>query len=374
MKTNRRVFFQNVGAGVAGLGVAAALPAQASSPQHGEGTAVGLHGKEMWPYQVHLKARRIKFDVPQNQISWAYMKETRENNKTRKVYPVNPYVEVYQFRDNLYELFTQNCSGMGDMWMHLIVGPEKAMLIDTGYGVGDTKALVDQITGGKPLIVANTHDHPDHAKGNCRFDKLYCHEHMVESLQSQDEHIWDYLFDAQGKNIWLQFDRNDLPKFKKYEVAGVKDGYKFNLGRDYEVELIFTGGHSVGHAAYLDKTNRILFTGDSICSDVSSCGSVNLIRPGPHAEDTLLKTYRGNVQRLVDRIGEYDYIFPNHFMTNVENCLMYNVLEACDAALADPEKYDYKTETPSLDGGEPNVRYYKYIKGFSVLAYTYKKA
>src|ERR1017187_6192898 len=106
MKTNRRVFFQNVGAGVAGLGVAAALPAQASSPQPGQGTAVGLHGKEMWPYQAQLKARRIKFDVPQNEISWAYMKETRENNKTRKVYPVNPYVEVYQFRDNLYELFT----------------------------------------------------------------------------------------------------------------------------------------------------------------------------------------------------------------------------------------------------------------------------
>lgn len=109
MRTSRRTFFRGVGVGAAGLGLSAALPAEGASPQPGEGTAVGPHGKEMWPYKSQLKATRIKFDVPQNQISWAYMKEVRENNKTRKVYPINPYVEVYQYRDNLYELFTQNC-------------------------------------------------------------------------------------------------------------------------------------------------------------------------------------------------------------------------------------------------------------------------
>ena len=53
---------------------------------------------------------------------------------------------------------------------------------------------------------------------------------------------------------------------------------------------------------------------------------------------------------------------------------MHNVLETCDAVLADPEKYEYKTETPGPNGGAPSVQFYKYIKGFSVLAYTYKKA
>ena len=97
--------------------------------------------------------------------------------------------------------------------------------------------------------------------------------------------MWDYMFDDygdNGDNIWLDFDRTDLPKFKKYEIAGVKDGHTFNLGGDYEIELVFTGGHSAGHAAYLDKKKRIVFTGDNICSDVSSCGSVNALRPGPH--------------------------------------------------------------------------------------------
>lgn len=381
MDTDRRQFFETVGAGAAGMGLAAVLPAAAAQSSRGRDavknipqTAPVKPRKQMWPIKSELKSRRIKFDTPQNPISWAYMKELREHNKTRKIYPVNPYVEVYQFRDNLYGLFTENCDGMGDVWMYLIVGPQRAMLIDTAYGLGDLKGLVDQLTGGKPVIVVNTHEHYDHAYGNCRFDRAYCHEFLVPYLQNQHAHMWDYLFDDYGDNIWLEFDRKDLPQFRKYEITGVKDGHVFNLGGDYDVELVFTGGHSAGHAAYLDKKGRNLFTGDNICSDVSGCGSVNTPRPGPHGENTLLKVYRDNVKRLVDRMDEYDYIFPCHFMNNIENNLMPNVLEACDAILANPDGYDYKKETWAKGATEPTVRYFKFIKGFSVIGYGYKKA
>ena len=66
------------------------------------------------------------------------------------------------------------------MW--LIIGPHKAMLIDTAYGLGDMKGLVDEITGGMPLIVANTHVGPDHVLGNCSFDKVYCHTPKTASI------------------------------------------------------------------------------------------------------------------------------------------------------------------------------------------------
>ena len=312
MKTNRRIFIHNMGVGAAGLSLAAPLAlSSCAGPDNkmksqgiiaGNGNAVTSSGKrkgQMWPIKSELKSKRIKFDAPQNQISWAFMKELREHNKTRKIYDINPYVEVYQFRDNMYGLFSENCDGAGDYWMYLIIGPEKAMLIDTGYGLGDLKGLVDKITGGMPIVVVNTHDHYDHAYGNCYFDKVYCHEYLVPYLENQHEHMWDYLFDDYGNNIWLEFDRKDLPVFKKYEIVGVKDGHTFNLGGDYEVELVFTGGHAAGHAAYIDKKDRILYSGDNICSDVSGCGSVNAIRStGPHAENTALKVYRDNVKGL----------------------------------------------------------------------------
>ena len=322
--------------------------------------------ERMMPINGKARGRRILWGGPQNHISWAYMKEVRENHPC-KVYDCDPYVEVYQFRDNLYGLFTQNCDGAGDVWMWLTVGPEKCFLIDTAYGLGDLKALVNEIGGGREVIVANSHDHFDHAFGNCRFDKVYCSENLVPLLEVQNEHMWNYLFDDNGKNIWLDFDRNDLPKFKPYEIVGVPDGYVFDLGGGYEIELINSHGHGgAGHAMYLDRTSRVLFSGDNICSDISGCGNVSY-----PLEDCALYKYRQCVKRLVDRIDEYDYIFPNHFMCNLESCLMVDVLDALNFVLEDPvSNYDYMLTEPSPNGAAPRTRRFKYINGFGCMAYS----
>lgn len=384
MNSDRRRFIQTVGAGAAGYGLSAALPATAAPPAQSEVVkavdtfptrAVGPGRKKlMWPIKNELKSKRLKHDAPIDPISWAYMKELRENNKTKTICPVNPYVEVYQFRENLYGWFTHNLDGGGDVWMFLIVGPERALLIDTAYGLGDLPGLAAEITGGKPLLVANTHEHFDHAYGNCRFEKVYCHEYLVPYLETQNEHIWDYLFDEYGDNIWVEFDRNDLPRFKKYEIVGVADGYRFDLGGGHEVELVYQGGHSAGHAAYIDKKNRIVFTGDNVICDTSGCGSVNVPRPGPHSENTTLKAYGANLKRLIDRGDEFDYVYPSHFMVDVEKTVLPNMLATIDDILADPENFDWRTESYAKGGALVVGRHARHIPGFSVVFYGYKKA
>jgi glyoxylase-like metal-dependent hydrolase (beta-lactamase superfamily II) len=383
MKTSRRSFFQAVGAGAAGYGLAAALPGTAAATPQSEVVKaadtfrlreVGPgRKKRMWPIKNELKSKRIKHDAPIDPISWAYMKELRENHKTRTIYPVNPYVEVYHLRDSLYGWFTHNLDGGGDVWMFLIVGPEKALLIDTAYGLGDLAGLADEITGGKPLLVANTHEHFDHAYGNCRFEKVYCHEYLVPYLETQNEHIWDYLFDEYGDNIWVEFDRNDLPRFEKYEIVGVPDGYKFDLGGEHEVELIYQGGHSAGHAAYIDKKNRIVFTGDNVICDTSGCGSVTVTRQGPHRENTTLEAYGANLKRLIDRMDEFDYVYPAHFMLDVEKTVLPNQLATIEEILADPDNYDWSSAHYAKGGTLVTGRYAKHIRGFSVVFYGYSK-
>ncbi len=228
----------------------------------------------MRPINGLTKAKRLLWGSPPNDISWAYIKMLREHNKTCKVFEVNPYIEVYQFRENLFGLYHPNCDGGGDVWLYLIVGSAKAMLIDTGYGLGDLAGLVGQLSGGKPIVVVNTHTGPDHVLGNFRFDKIYCHEYEVQNIHDKcTSDCFDYLFDKNGDNIWLQFDREDLPAYREFELIGVPDGHVWDLGDGHEVELVWTAGHQPGHAMFLDKKSRTLFTGDDVCSDVIGCGS-----------------------------------------------------------------------------------------------------
>lgn len=325
----------------------------------------------MIPIKNDLKARRIKWGDNQNYISWAYMKMLREHNDTKKIYDCNPYVEVYQFRENLYGLFTQNCDGAGDVWMYLIVGPEKALLIDTAFGLGDLKGLVETLAGGKEILVANTHGHVDHACGNCRFDRVYCHEYEVPALEKQNKHMFDYLFDENGNNIWLEFDKEDLPVFRPYEIVGVPDGYIFDLGDGYEVELVWLGGHAAGNSGFLDKKNRIFFPGDDLCSDVSGVGGGP--KPGEaNGQYKNIETFRDNLAGLVKRIGECDHVFPSHFMVDLESSILEDELAACNEILADPDAYDYKAVGVAPDSGIKRERMFKYIRGFSTIAYTKK--
>lgn len=325
---------------------------------------------QMWPIDGASKAVRLKWGSPQNHMSWAYMKQLREKNRTLRTYEVNPYIEVYRFRNNLYGLFHPNCDGAGDVWMYLIIGPEKAMLIDTGFGLGDLKGLVDEITGGMPLIVVNTHTGPDHVLGNFHFDTVYCLDLERDNiLKKCSKDAFDYLFDENGGNIWLQFDRNDLPTYREYELIGVPDGHLFNLGEDYDVEIIWTAGHAAGHAMFLDRKGRNLFAGDDVCSDVIGCGS------GPKAgyynnQYCNLVSYRNCLVNLVNRMSEFDYIFPGHFIVNLENYLLKEILETLNEIIEDPLNYDYKVEHGGGNNGTKRVRMHKFVKGFGTIAYT----
>lgn len=58
---------------------------------------------------------------------------------------------------------------------YLLCGTERALLIDTGLGVGNIKAVTDRLTR-LPILVAATHVHWDHIGGHRYYRDIAVHE------------------------------------------------------------------------------------------------------------------------------------------------------------------------------------------------------
>ena len=77
------------------------------------------------------------------------------------------YYKPLKIAENIYHIYEP-----GNVYTTLIIGEEKALLIDTGYGFGDLAAFVRTLTD-KPLEVVLTHGHTDHCGGNYEFPTVY---------------------------------------------------------------------------------------------------------------------------------------------------------------------------------------------------------
>ena len=66
----------------------------------------------------------------------------------------------------------------GSQNMYLLLGEEKALLIDTGWGAGNLRGLVEKLTD-KPVEVILTHGHLDHSGGNGEWEKVMIHSKLA---------------------------------------------------------------------------------------------------------------------------------------------------------------------------------------------------
>lgn len=289
--------------------------------------------KEPRYIKSNLKSKRIVFEE-EHPIRWSFMKVLREYSTLKQEFAINPYVEVYKFRDNLYCLYSESLDGAGDPWMYVIEGPKKAMLIDTGFGVGDLKGLIKELIPDKELIVVNTHAHFDHAYGNAQFERCYCHEAEVERMKkTNNDKIWDYLFDENGKPIYTEFDRNDLIEYHEYEIVGVKDGHIFDLGDGYEVEAVHLPGHTPGQCGFYDLHNKTMFIGDTT-------GIGRIFEGEPFTEFCTVTALRDALVKLKPRFDEMSGVFPGHGMLDQTPSVLQYLLDTCNQIIDNPLNFD----------------------------------
>lgn len=214
-----------------------------------------------------------------------------------KMFTVKPLM------DNVYGI-----SGSAVM-MYLVVGKEKAMLIDTGYGFADVREIINKLTG-LPLIVVNSHGHIDHSGGNFYFDEpVHIHKadadvykkhnspefHRIgERVLKQVQHIFFW-----KKIITKHPEENDEKRINYDNFHFVNEGDHFNLG-GLTAEIIEIPGHTAGSIAVYVPEKRIVFASDGANSNPW------LFLP----ESQPLSKYVESLHKLENL--DFDYIITGH--------------------------------------------------------------
>lgn len=141
---------------------------------------------------------------------------------------------------------------------YLVLGKERALLIDTGFGVGSLKEITDTLTQ-LPMILVNTHGHPDHSGGNAEYGRPYLNsaDHEVYAVKCSYE---ARLEEALG---WGLKDAAEKLQPTPPEPLALPEDYVFDLG-GRKLPVIHTPGHTRGSICLLDERTGILFSGDTV--------------------------------------------------------------------------------------------------------------
>ncbi|WP_158590844.1 MBL fold metallo-hydrolase [Acutalibacter sp. 1XD8-33] len=258
--------------------------------------------------------------------------------KPHETCPADPYVLVFQNPEipGVRHLFFDGHSKGTGTWMHLIEGEDRALLIDTAFGVGDLKALVETLTD-KPCDVALTHFHGDHSAGAGQFGKVYCHKYDAPYLRDSIR---------SGHRLLPAGDfyrpEDVQPLDESLEIGEMEEGFRLVLGPGHEVEAIHMPGHAAGGTMFLDHSTGALFSGDAILSTPT----LILDRfPAPHYPEYMTVTaFRNAIRDFLPRLDQVKALYPGHGRLGMGPELVTDMLACCEAMIAAPEEfeeYDY---------------------------------
>ena len=152
---------------------------------------------------------------------------------------------------------------------YLLLGKEKAMLFDIGYGYEDIQPIIHQITD-LPVMLVISHGDPDHGLGSNHFKDVWLHPLDYGKLLCNDT--------EEMRKKAYEYRVNKAPHFKPYIDAEtflhtrisenttphfLNEGDIIDLGGKH-LEVIHTPGHSYGHIMLLEKETGRLFSGDQV--------------------------------------------------------------------------------------------------------------
>jgi hydroxyacylglutathione hydrolase len=209
---------------------------------------------------------------------------------------------------------------------YLVVGEKCGVLVDTGFATENIQEYAQSLTDKPVRWAANTHGHFDHTGGNGWFERAYMSAKALEiaKVPYPSKTALTYPLD--------------------YPVTVVGDSDTIDLGNRV-LEVFEVPAHAPSSVAYLDRTGRILFSGDEVARGVMLYWQQ--AEPQPTIEQHAL-----NMDKLLKHRKEFDFICSGHASGMDDSSLLEDCLEHDRRILSGIEGEQLVMQTHA-DGPDP---------------------
>ena len=209
---------------------------------------------------------------------------------------------------NIWEINEYDCASM-----FLVAGCARALLIDTGIGLGDLPGFLKTLTD-LPVDVLLTHNHRDHVGNAPAFERVYISGidagmgPMLRPLTTAESRL-QYAHHTRKAHPGTRYPWTDadMAVFEREPlVIPIEDGYVFDLG-GRKLRCVLTPGHTPGSISAIDSESGYLFCGDAIN------GTIGLgVRPIDGMRHATMEEALASLKRLSSMAFDHARIYNGH--------------------------------------------------------------
>ncbi len=254
---------------------------------------------------------------------WCHALPRPQYETLERVHVTDTWFEVYKVAPAVFAIYEPH--QFEEVISYFVVGDKRALLFDTGLGIGDIKKITAELTR-LPVVVLNSHTHNDHVGDNWRFAEIWGMDTGFTRRNAQGSRA-----DAQAELASGQI-CGQLPKgfdqaayvTKAWKLkAYMHDMDRIDLG-GRTLQVIATPGHTPDAISLFDAANGLLFTGDTYYS-----GPIWLYRP-----ETDLRAYAASIRRLATLAPLVKMVLGSHNVPIASPSVLPRLVAGFDAVRA----------------------------------------
>lgn len=231
---------------------------------------------------------------------------------------LSPWFQIYKVSDSIFAVLEP--SHTEEAISYLILGSERALLLDTGMGIANLQAEVERLTD-LPAVVVASHGHYDHIGDNHRFDEVWAFDSDMDVARIEQGKTRAACAQYLEPGLYLELPAGFDPA--AYEIRPSRVTRRLQHlevidlgGRTLTVH--HTPGHTQGSICLLDSRDNLLFTGDTFYPGMMFA----------HFEDSDFAAYQKSIHYLIGLLPRVNHLCPSHNEAFVDKTALVNVKAA----------------------------------------------